>query len=153
MLSNASQYAIRSILYLGMCSDEDHKIGVKTISEELEVPQPFLAKLLQRLNKNKLVTSVKGPHGGFYLSETNKKQTVWDIVQVIDGHDKFNQCFLGLSKCGDDNPCPVHFTVAAFKQKILKDFEEKTLAEFVDEIKLKGRYISLKAFDILEEPT
>ncbi len=153
VLSNACQYAIRSILYLGMCSDIDHKIGIKTISEELEVPQPFLAKLLQQLNKNQLVTSVKGPHGGFYLSETNKQRTVWDIVQVIDGHDKFNQCFLGLSKCGDDNPCPVHFTVSAFKQKILKDFEEKTLAEFVDDIKLKGRYISLKAFDILEEPS
>ncbi len=151
MLSNACQYAIRSILYLGMCSDEDHKIGVKIISEELEAPQPFLAKLLQQLNKNNLVTSVKGPHGGFYLSDANKQRTVWDIVLVIDGHDKFNQCFLGLSKCGDDNPCPVHFTVSAFKQKIFKDFKEKTLAEFVDEIKTKGRYISLKAFNILEE--
>lgn len=150
MLSNACQYAIRSILYLGMCSDEDHKIGVKIISTELEVPQPFLAKLLQQLNRNNLVKSVKGPRGGFYLSDTNKLRTVWDIVLVIDGQDKFNQCFLGLSKCGDDNPCPVHFTVSAFKQKIFKDFKEKTLAEFVNETKMKGRYISLKAFDILD---
>ena len=84
MLSNACQYAIRSILYLGMCSDEKHKIGVKIISGELEAPQPFLAKLLQQLNKNGLVTSTKGPYGGFYLSEENKTKTVWDIVLVID---------------------------------------------------------------------
>ncbi|WP_267155881.1 RrF2 family transcriptional regulator [Xanthomarina sp. F2636L] len=149
MLSNACQYAIRSILYLGMCSDEKHKIGVKFISEELEVPQPFLAKLLQQLNKSHLVTSTKGPYGGFYLSEENKEKTVWDIILVIDGTDKFNQCFLGLSKCGDDNPCPVHFTVSAFKNKIFKDFKDKTVAQFVEEIKEKGRYISLKKFDIL----
>ncbi|PWK20754.1 RrF2 family transcriptional regulator [Xanthomarina spongicola] len=150
MLSNACQYAIRSILYLGMRSDEEHKIGVKVISKELEVPQPFLAKLLQQLNKSNLVTSTKGPYGGFYLSETNKQHTVWDIVSLIDGNEKFNQCFLGLSKCGDDNPCPVHFTVSAFKQKLFQDFKEKTIAEFVEEIKLKGRYISLKSFEILK---
>lgn len=153
MLSNACQYAIRSILYLGMCSDEQHKIGVKVISEELEVPQPFLAKLLQQLNKNNLVTSTKGPYGGFYLSDSNKQQTVWDIVIVIDGYDKFNQCFLGLSKCGDDNPCPVHFTVSTFKAKLFKDFKEKTIAEFVEEIKQKGRFISLKSFDVLKSDT
>jgi Rrf2 family protein len=133
-----------------MCSDEKHKVGVKTISKELEVPQPFLAKLLQQLNKSQLVTSTKGPYGGFYLSEENKQKTVWDIVMNIDGHDKFNQCFLGLSKCGDDNPCPVHFTVSAFKQKLFLDFKEKTIAEFVDEIQIKGRYISLKSFDVLK---
>lgn len=149
MLSNACQYAIRSILYLGMCSDEKHKVGVKTISEELEVPQPFLAKLLQQLNKSHLVTSTKGPYGGFYLSDENKEKTVWDIILVIDGTDKFSQCFLGLSKCGDDNPCPVHFTVSAFKNKIFKDFKDKTVAQFVEEIKEKGRYISLKKFDVL----
>jgi Rrf2 family protein len=134
-----------------MCSDEKHKIGVKTISEELEVPQPFLAKLLQQLNKSGLVTSTKGPYGGFYLSEENKNKTVWDIVLVIDGNDRFNQCFLGLSKCGDDNPCPVHFSVATFKQKLFKDFKEKSISEFVEEIKMKGRYISLKSFNMLDE--
>lgn len=133
-----------------MCSDEKNKIGVKIISGELEVPHPFLAKLLQQLNKSNLVTSTKGPYGGFYLSEENKQKTVWDIVLNIDGYDKFNQCFLGLSKCGDDNPCPVHFTVSAFKQKIFQDFKEKTIAEFVKEIQIKGRYISLKSFDILK---
>ncbi|HLV13863.1 MAG TPA: Rrf2 family transcriptional regulator, partial [Xanthomarina sp.] len=151
MLSNACQYAIRSILYLEMCSDENHKVGVKVISEELEAPQAFLAKILQKLNKNNLVTSNKGPHGGFYISPENKEKTVWDVVLAIDGHDKFNQCFLGLSKCGDDNPCPVHFTVQAFKQKLFKDFKDKTLTQFVNEFKEKGRYISLKRFDVLED--
>ncbi|PWI30078.1 transcriptional regulator [Flavobacteriaceae bacterium LYZ1037] len=151
MLSNACQYAIRSIFYLGMCSDEKHKIGVKIISKELEVPQPFLAKLLQQLNRNNLVTSTKGPYGGFYLSDENKQHSVWDIVLVIDGQEKFNQCFLGLSKCGDDNPCPVHFTVSAFKKKLFQDFKEKSIAEFVEDIQIKGRYISLKDFNILDE--
>jgi len=148
MLSNACKYAIRSILYLTMHSNEKKKIGVKKIAEELETPQPFLAKLLQQLSRNTLVSSSKGPSGGFFLNDSNRKNSVWDVIECIDGTDKFTQCFMGLSTCGDKNPCPVHFTVAPFKEKILNDFKDKTIQEFTDEIKLKGRHISLKDIEV-----
>jgi len=144
MLSNACKYAIRSILYLAINYEGNKKFGVKKIAEELETPQPFLAKLLQQLTRNKLVSSAKGPTGGFYLDENNLKNSVWDIIKCIDGTDKFDKCFMGLSSCDDANPCPVHFTVAPFKNKLYNDFKDKTIQEFVDEIKLKGRHISLK---------
>lgn len=148
MLSNACKYAIRSILYLAMYADASKKIGAKDIADFLETPQPFLAKLLQQLAKNKLVSSTKGPHGGFFLDEDNLKRSVWDIVKAIDGTEKFDQCFMGLSKCGDENPCPVHFTVSPFKEKILKDFKDKTIEKFAAEIKKSGRYISLKDIEV-----
>lgn len=147
MLSNASKYAIRSILYLAV-QDKKKKIGAKKIAEELEVPQPFLAKLLQQLTKNKLVSSTKGPTGGFYLSDESRKNTVWDIITCVDGTDKFDNCFMGLSSCNDLNPCPVHFTVAPFKKKLLADFKDKNIQEFSKEIKIKGRHISLKNLEI-----
>jgi len=148
MLSNACKYAIRSILYLAINNEDNKKVGVKKIAAELETPQPFLAKLLQQLTRNKLVSSAKGPTGGFYLDENNLNNSVWDIIKCIDGTDKFDQCFMGLSSCDDKNPCPVHFTVAPFKKKLFNDFKDKTIQEFVDEIKLKGRHISLKYIDI-----
>ena len=58
MLSNASQYAIRSMLYLAMYSNEEQKIGVRSMADALETPKPFLAKLLQRLSRDVLVTSL-----------------------------------------------------------------------------------------------
>lgn len=151
MLSNASQYAIRSLLYLAMYTNEIKKIGVKKIAEDLETPQPFLAKLLQQLSKSKLVSSSKGPNGGFYLDEKNKENSLWDIVKCIDGTEKFDQCFLGLSDCDDKNPCPVHFIVAPFKEKLLNDFRDKTISQFSKEITNKGRIITLKSFDFLTE--
>ena len=63
MLSNACKYAIRSVLYLAIKTDESNKVGVKKIADDLESPQPFLAKLLQQLNKGNLVSSTKGPNG------------------------------------------------------------------------------------------
>ncbi|WP_166962635.1 RrF2 family transcriptional regulator [Yeosuana marina] len=150
MLSNACQYAIRAILYLGIQTDENNKIGVKQISEDLETPQPFLAKLLQQLTKTNLVSSTKGPNGGFYLSEKDTKNSVWDVIKTIDGTSKFDSCFLGLSKCTDETPCPVHFIVSPFKEKLLNSFRDKTIEQYVIEIQQTGKIISLKDFDILK---
>ncbi len=135
MLSNACQYAIRAVLFLALYSNENQKIGVKIIADELEVPQPFLAKLLQKMSKKHLITSLKGPKGGFYLTKKNKQYTICDIIEEIDGNAVFNSCFLGLKQCSDSNPCPVHFTVSPFKKKILRDFKEKNIAQFANEIK------------------
>lgn len=150
MLSNACKYAIRSVLYLALQSDENNKIGVKKIAEELETPQPFLAKLLQQLNKGNLVSSTKGPNGGFYLSTKDKERAVWDIVKNMDGTSKFEECFLGLSTCSDENPCPVHFIVSPFKEKLMENFRDKTISQYVIEIKQSGKVLSLKDFDILK---
>jgi Rrf2 family protein len=146
MLSNACKYAIRSILYLGIHNPEGKKIGVKKIAEELETPQPFLSKLLQQLSKSNLVSSTKGPHGGFYLNDDNLDNSVWDIIKCIDGTKKFDQCFMGLSSCNDDKPCPVHFTVAPFKKKIMRDFRDKSIQKLVTDIIKKGQHISLKDY-------
>jgi len=149
MLSNACKYAIRAILYLAIETDEVKKIGVKKISEELETPQPFLAKLLQQLTKAKLVSSTKGPNGGFYLTKKDKENAVWDIVINIDGTAKFDDCFLGLSTCSDANPCPIHFIVSPFKEKLLENLRDKTITQYVDEMKQTGKVLSLKDYDVL----
>jgi Rrf2 family protein len=149
MLSNACQYAIRSILFLAMYSDEKNKIGVKKVSEELETPLPFLAKLLQQLAKSNLVSSIKGPNGGFYLTKHNKKNSIWDIIVCIDGSSKFEGCFMGLSSCNEEAPCPVHYNVAQFKDKLLEDFQSKSIGQFALEIQKKGRVITLKEFNAI----
>ncbi len=96
-----------------------------------------------------MVSSTKGPNGGFYLDKKNRDKSVWDIIESIDGTEKFDQCFLGLSKCSDEQPCPVHFIANPFKQKILEEFRDKTIFKWSKEIKKSGKVISLKDFDVL----
>ncbi|MCE2612403.1 Rrf2 family transcriptional regulator [Flavobacteriaceae bacterium D16] len=146
MLSNACKYAIRAVIYLALNSDVRAKHGVKQIAEELEVPQPFLAQLLRKLAAERLVSSTKGPGGGFFLDQSNRDNAIWDVIRAIDGTYKFDECFLGLSKCDDVNPCPVHHLVSPFKEELLQDFREKTVASLAEEIAEKGRVISLKGF-------
>lgn len=148
MLSNACKYAIRAILYLAINSDETKRIGAKKIAEDLETPKPFLAKLLQELSTNRLISSTKGPYGGFFLTDEDKQHHLWDVVVCIDGGHKFDQCFLGLSQCDDKNPCPVHHLISPFKGKILNHFKEKTINNLVEEMEINNTFISLKGLDI-----
>ena len=144
MLSRASKYAILSTLFLCEHSSVDNKISVKVIAESIDVPNPFLAKLFQQLVRGKIISSTKGPNGGFYLSEENSKKNVCDIIENIDGLNKLNECFLGLNECDSKNPCPVHFIVEPFKNNILGKFRDKTIMEFAQEISDKGRVLTLK---------
>lgn len=153
MLSRASKYAILSTLFLAEHSSEERKISVKEIAESIDVPSPFLAKLFQQLVRGKIISSTKGPHGGFYLSEKNKLKNVLDIIENIDGLNKLNSCFMGLNECDSTNPCPVHFIVEPFKNNILGKFRDKTIMEFAQEISDNGRLLTLKDISPeLEEP-
>ncbi|SFS52071.1 RrF2 family transcriptional regulator [Lutibacter maritimus] len=144
MLSRASKYAILSTLFLAEHSSETHKISVKVIAESIDVPNPFLAKLFQQLVRGKIISSTKGPNGGFYLTKKNGKRTVLDIIENIDGLTRLNECFLGLSECDGANPCPVHFIVEPFKNGILGKFRDLTIMEFSKEITSQGRKLTLK---------
>jgi Rrf2 family iron-sulfur cluster assembly transcriptional regulator len=148
MLSRASKYAILSTLFLAEHTSKDKKISVKVIAESIDVPSPFLAKLFQQLVRGKIISSTKGPNGGFFLTEKNSKRNVLDIIENIDGLNKFNDCFLGLNKCDSKNPCPVHFIVEPFKNSLLGKFRDKTIQEFSLEIAETGRVLTLKGLDL-----
>jgi Rrf2 family iron-sulfur cluster assembly transcriptional regulator len=74
MLSKSSKYAIRAVLHIAKAASKKEKIDSKKVAFELEIPAPFLAKTLQELTRKKIVSSIKGPHGGFYLTEKNKQK-------------------------------------------------------------------------------
>ena len=134
MLSNASKYSIKAVLFLAEKSDDSAKYNVQIISDTLQIPKPFIAKLLQQLARARIISSTKGPNGGFYLSKKKKNHSICDIIEVIDGPNFFEGCFMGLSKCNEENPCSVHPIVAQFKEQILHQFKEKTINDFASEM-------------------
>ncbi len=133
MLSNTCKYAIRAVIYLAIHSNESQKIGIKQISQELDIPSPFLSKILQNLAKHKLLHSTKGPHGGFCLGRPAENITLIDIVEIIDGLDVFKVCMIGVQMC-EDAPetverCAFHPKSAPMRRELFETFRRQTLAE------------------------
>jgi Rrf2 family protein len=144
MLSNTSKYAIRASIYLALYARSEEKIGIKKISEDLSIPSPFLAKILQVLAKRKLLSSTKGPNGGFCLAKDSKKITLYDIVTVIDGNDIFYKCLISMRTCNDKNtPCPVHQKYEPIRNEVIKLFKEQTIDDLAHDIKTRDQVIAL----------
>ncbi|WP_347175011.1 RrF2 family transcriptional regulator [Polaribacter uvawellassae] len=133
MLSRSSKYAIRAVIFISNYSTKHTKIGSKQIADELQIPAPFLAKILQELTKKNIISSLKGPNGGFYLTSKNNKKTFFDVVESIDGFQKIDSCFLGQKECNNINPCIIHHLYYPFKNELLDKLKTKTIVEMADE--------------------
>jgi Rrf2 family protein len=143
MFSKATEYALRATIYIAKKSTEDKKISIGEIAKAIDSPQSFTAKILQSLTKdNKLVSSVRGPKGGFFLTEKAKKLPVRSILQAMGEDEVLEKCVLGLKKCSALTPCPMHFQYQTIKQQLIKLFVSKTIQELADEIKEGEVYIN-----------
>jgi Rrf2 family protein len=130
MFSKTCQYAIRAVIYIASNSNEAKSIGVKDIAESLNVPQQFLSKILQQLVRHNLLSSVKGPNGGFFLTEQNRNCSLLQIVECIDGAMVLNSCILGLPSCSLTNPCPLHHQFFACREGFKATLIGKKVADF-----------------------
>ncbi|MBT8187085.1 MAG: Rrf2 family transcriptional regulator [Croceitalea sp.] len=143
MLSNSSKYAIKGVLYLAMKSSTEKKILAKELSVPINVPPSYIAKLLQELGKHGIVSSTKGPKGGFYLNEANRIIPLIKIVDVIDGGYRLKSCMLSLSDCNEDHPCPLHKMVGNTKSNFVKQLQETTVNDLVADIKAGNSFLPL----------
>ncbi|WP_166967383.1 RrF2 family transcriptional regulator [Yeosuana marina] len=135
MISNSSKYAIKAVLFLAIHSNEENKIMVKDIAEPINVPQAYIAKLLQELAKRKLISSTRGPKGGFYLSSEDKERNVMDIISVIDGEKKINSCLLSLERCNSSNPCPIHHLANQSRIVLIENLKQNSINELALDVK------------------
>ena len=135
MLSSSCKYGIRAVTYIASKSRNNDKIGIKQISKDLDLPTPFLAKILQMLAKQKILSSSKGPHGGFSLLKDPKSITLFDIVITIDGSDAFDNCIIHNRSCQSVDEerlsCPIHKDYTRIRLNLIRLFSKKTIYSLV----------------------
>ncbi len=134
MLSNTCKYAIRAVIYIAINEKDGENIGIKQISKDLDMPAPFLSKILQVLSKNKILKSTKGPNGGFIMNKNPNDLNLLSIVEIIDGTDFFHDCVIGIKLC-EDQPenkalCPFHDKLDPLREGFYKQFKELTVGYF-----------------------
>lgn len=145
MFSKATEYAIRATIFLAQKSSEETKLGIDEISKAIDSPRSFTAKIMQLLTKdNKIVSSVRGPHGGFFLSAKAKKLPVRSVLVVMGEELILEKCVMGLKLCSEVQPCPMHAQYKVIKKELISLFTAKTIQELAAEIKDGVVYIKNK---------
>ncbi len=145
MLSNSCRYAIRAVIYLASQPGPAGKTGIKKISSDLDLPTPFLAKILQQLAKQKILSSSKGPHGGFSILKDPRKINLIDIVNAIDGQDVFSNCIMHNGSCqgenSDQRKCPLHDDYKVVRDRFEKICRERKVNDLCDPVNIGMAYL------------
>ncbi len=144
MLSNSSKYAIKAVLFLAINSCEEKRVFAKDIAVSINAPQPYVAKLLQELSRQNIISSIRGPKGGFYLSEANKNQPLFKVVVAMDGDLRLQSCVLDFKKCNFDKPCPLHHAVHPTKSKFILYLKSTSVLSLMDQFKSGDEYFSIR---------
>ena len=143
MLTTTCKYGIRAVIFIASRPNPKSNTGLKEVSEQLKIPQPYLAKILQTLARKKILHSTKGPHGGFYLSVPAEKLTLMDIIDAIDGRNFFDSCYVTGEKCNldreDDGRCILHNDLRGEKVRLEKFFASNTVDQLVGQARTDPR--------------
>ncbi len=83
-LGRASAYAVLALTHLAEHAD-GAPIQGRDIAAACAVPPGHLLKILQQLVRAQLLSSERGPSGGFALRKSAQEITLLDVVEAIDG--------------------------------------------------------------------
>jgi len=135
IFSKACEYGVRATIYVAQKSLNHERSSMKDISKEIDSPEAFTAKILQKLVKADIIKSVKGATGGFEVGiKEMKKIKLTDIVIAIDGEVDDKKCVLGLKKCSESQPCPVHNKFKYIKRDLLSMIHSTSLYEMSNSV-------------------
>jgi Rrf2 family protein len=144
MFSKSTEYALRAVIYIGQKGSEEAKLSLTEIAEAIGSPQHFTAKILQQLTKGKkILRAVRGPHGGFFITEKAMNLPARAILEAMDEFEVLNKCVLGLYRCSEAQPCPMHSEYQQIKQQMLHLFETKTIRQLAEE-NAKGKVLMIR---------
>lgn len=141
--SKTCEYAIRALVFYAE-HPERESATIAEISLESGVPRAYIAKIFRCLAGSGILKSMRGAAGGFSLVIPAAKLTVLRIVAALDEHDHspFTNCLMGLDRCDDKNPCPMHPVWKNAKEEILQRLAETTIgsmAELGDKFRARVR--------------
>ena len=134
--SSACEYAIRAMTHMASVPAGTRMLSRNVAAHE-RIPAPFLGKVFQTLVRADLLESNKGPGGGFSLARDASTITLFDIYSAIDGTTYLDGCAVGLARCSDETPCPLHERWKPVRERIRHYLQTTTLADMAEATRKK----------------
>ena len=141
--SSACEYAIRAMTYVAQF-EPGTRLLARDISAHEHIPGPFLGKIFQTLVRAGLLKSSKGPGGGFSLAREPDAISLYDIYRAVDGDTYLDACAVGLARCSDDTPCPLHERWKPIRERIRNYLESTSLANMATATRQKRESLGEK---------
>jgi Rrf2 family protein len=130
LINRDTDYALRALIHIAKNSQ---RISVTEIASKLDIPKPFLRKILQILNKEGILISYKGKGGGFLLAIPPKKILLGDLINIFQGPVKLADCVIKKKICSDIKTCPLRKRIRALEKHVVSELKSTTLDDLVQD--------------------
>jgi len=127
-LSRPAEYALRAMTHIAR-QKPDKRVLTRDLAEAINVPAPFLSKIMRRLTADGILNAKKGHHGGFLLAKAPEKVRFIDIMRAVDFEPVADHCLFGLENCDSQKPCPLHSEWSVLKGQIEQWATSHTLGD------------------------
>ena len=128
-LTTKGRFAVTAMVDLAMRHTRG-PVTLAAISERQHISLSYLEQLFGKLRRHKLVSSVRGPGGGYNLARAAEAITVADIVTAVDEPLDATQCG-GKENCKDDKRCMTHDLWATLNEKMYEYLSSVSLGDLV----------------------
>ena len=128
-LTTKGRFAVTAMVDLAMRQNRG-PVTLAAISDRQHISLSYLEQLFGKLRRAKLVSSVRGPGGGYNLAHGPNQVTVADIVTAVDEPLDATQCG-GKENCHEETRCMTHDLWATLNEKMYDYLSSVTLADLV----------------------
>jgi Rrf2 family protein len=130
IITQTAEHALRAVLYLAGQPGRD-RVPAESIAEALAAPRNYLSKTLGTLAKAGVITSARGPTGGFRLAVPPEQLTLARVIGPFQESHHSPVCMTGGRRCGTQEPCATHARWSALQAELLAPMERTTIADLL----------------------
>ena len=129
-LTTKGRFAVTAMLDIAL-QEGSQPVALNEISERQNISLSYLEQLFGKLRRRALVTSVRGPGGGYRISRSTESITVGEIIRAVDETVDATQCG-GLKNCKDDKECITHELWTGLNEHIFDYMDTVKLSDLVE---------------------
>jgi len=133
MLSQKARYALRALLHL-VEHGASRTIQVGEMAEMQHIPRKYLEFIMVDLKKAGLVTSRRGPGGGYVLAKSPTEISFVEVIRAIDGPIALVPCasenfYQRCDDCHDEATCAIRRVLLQVRSSAVAILENTSLAD------------------------
>ena len=129
LITRNTDYAVRALCCIA--EQKQEIISADQLVKSLEMPRPFLRKILQTLNKKGLLNSSKGKGGGFTLAVSPGEITLTDVMKIFQGPVRLNECKFKKSNCPYITNCLLKNKIDEIEKEVIAKLKAITMASII----------------------
>jgi Rrf2 family protein len=127
-LTRAADYAVRVMIHLAR-TPRGLRVSLPALAAATGAPDSFLSKVLQSLTRARLITSKRGPAGGFNMSAPGRQASMRAVIEAIDGPVNLNVCLGNNEVCPRKLRCPAHPVWVKAQEALLGVLSEARISD------------------------